>query len=51
MPASDRPFSNYLVFKDDTPFLIVNATLENVRRLVERFGLGSEHSFSFRPYA
>lgn len=51
--ADDRqtsPFSNYMVYRDGRPFLIVNATFANVRRLVERFALyEAEFSWMFRP--
>lgn len=41
-------YSNYLVFRDERPFLIVNATLEHVRRLVDGFAR-SGHRFHFQP--
>lgn len=46
-----QAFANYLVFKDDAPFLVVNATLANVKRLVSGFSRDPSHRFSFRPYA
>lgn len=49
MSANERPFRNFLVLRDETPFLIVNATPDNVRRLVERFARNVEHQFSYRP--
>lgn len=42
-------YSNFLVFRDERPFLIVNATVDHVRRLVERFAR-SGHAFRFQPY-
>lgn len=41
-------YSNYLVYRDERPFLIVNATLPYVRRLIEGFAR-SGHQFTFRP--
>jgi hypothetical protein len=49
MPASHHPFRNFIVLKDEVPFLIVNATPENVHRLVERFSRDTAHQFSYRP--
>ncbi len=49
MSASCREFRNFLVLKDQVPFLIVNATPENVHRLVERFSRDQAHRFSYRP--
>lgn len=48
-----RPdFANYMVYRDGRPFLIVNATFENARRLVERFSLyEAEHSWMFKAQA
>lgn len=40
-------YANYLVYQDERPFLIVNATLDNVRRLVEGFARTGHH-FTFR---
>ena len=37
--AKRQDFANYTVYRDGLPFLIVNATFDNVRHLVERFAL------------
>jgi hypothetical protein len=45
-------FANYMVYRDGRPFLIVNATLENVRHLVERFSMyEAEYSWMFEAQA
>ncbi len=49
--SNDRSFANFLVLRDEQPFLIVNATLANVQRLVARFASDASHRFSFRPCA
>lgn len=49
MPACQRRFANYLVLRDEQPFLIINASLANVHRMVAGFARDRAHRFTFRP--
>ncbi|MBY0430308.1 MAG: hypothetical protein K2Q10_03850 [Rhodospirillales bacterium] len=46
---AEHQFHDYLVRKDQVPFMIVNATLKNVRRLVEDFSHDSLSRWDFDP--
>jgi len=47
--TSSKLFSDYMVYRDGRPFLLVNSTYEQVVRLVDGFNLKSEYHWHWRP--
>lgn len=48
---SAKRFQNYVIYRQDTPFLIVNAAVVHVRNLVVKFAANEpDYAWTFQPY-